>query len=69
VFYPSYQLFVVRIEAESAGVAVEYEEVQKPSPATEELTRTERFLTLGREPDTELPEKQIVEDRTAEQAG
>ena len=67
VFYPSYQLFVVRIEAESAGVAVEYEEIQKPSPATEELTRTERFLTLGREPDTELPDKQLVGDRPVDE--
>jgi UDP-2,3-diacylglucosamine pyrophosphatase LpxH len=69
VFYPSYQLFVVRIEAESSGVAVEYEEVQKASPATEELTRTERFLTLGREPDTELPDRQIVGDQVAEETG
>jgi len=64
VFYPSYQLFVVRIAAESEGVAVGYEEVKKPSPVTEELTRTERFLTLGREPDTDLPDRQVVPYRS-----
>ncbi len=61
VFYPSYQLYVVRIAPEDAGVAVEYELIEKPSPKTEELTRTERFLTVGREPEPELPEKKIIE--------
>jgi UDP-2,3-diacylglucosamine pyrophosphatase LpxH len=60
VFYPSYQLCVVRIAAESDGVAVEYEEIDKPSSTVEELTRTERFLTLGREPDPDLPDRSVV---------
>jgi UDP-2,3-diacylglucosamine pyrophosphatase LpxH len=60
VFYPSYQLLVVRIEGDQEGIAVEYEEIQKASPATEELTRTERFFTFGREPETELPDRQVV---------
>ncbi|MCW8172326.1 phosphoesterase [Natrialba swarupiae] len=45
VFYPSYQLCVVRIAAEPDGIAVEYEEIVKPSPYTEEVTLTERLLT------------------------
>ncbi len=62
VFYPSYQLCAVRIAAEPEGVAVEYEEVEKPSPSPEELTLTERLLTLGRAPDPELPDGAVVED-------
>ncbi|RQG98116.1 metallophosphoesterase [Natrarchaeobius chitinivorans] len=62
VFYPSYQLGAVRIAAESAGVAVEYERIAKPSPATEELTRTERFFTVGREPDPDPPDRLVVEN-------
>lgn len=61
VFYPSYQLAAVRITAESEGVVVEYEQISKPSPVTEELTRTERFFTVGREPDLELPDRHVVE--------
>jgi len=61
VFYPSYQLLAVRIAAEDDGVAVEYESITKPSPATEELTYTERLFTVGREPEGELPDRQVVE--------
>ncbi len=60
VFYPSYQLAAVRIAAESEGVVVEFESIAKPSPATEELTRTERFFTVGREPEPEFPERAVV---------
>ncbi len=68
VFYPSYQLFVVKIESDPNGVAVEYEEIKKPSPARDELTRTERFLTLGREPDPVLPDRQVAADRHDKQS-
>jgi UDP-2,3-diacylglucosamine pyrophosphatase LpxH len=61
VFYPSYQLYVVRIAPAASGVAVEFEQVDKRSPAREELTRTERFFTLGREPEPDLPERTVVE--------
>jgi UDP-2,3-diacylglucosamine pyrophosphatase LpxH len=60
VFYPSYQLCAVCITAEDGGVAVEYRSITKPSPATEELTLTERLFTAGREPDPELPDKRVV---------
>jgi UDP-2,3-diacylglucosamine pyrophosphatase LpxH len=60
VFYPSYQLLAVRIAPDPEGVAVEYEQIRKLSPATEELTWTERFFTLGREPDPSLPERRVV---------
>jgi hypothetical protein len=60
VFYPSYQLCVVRIAADAGTVAVEYEEIEKPDPSTEELTRTERLLTLSRAPNTELPDRHTV---------
>ena len=60
VFYPSYQLLAVRIESAPEGVAVEYEEIEKPSPATEELTLTERLFTVGREPDFSLPDRTVV---------
>lgn len=62
VFYPSYQLYVVKMSPTDDGVAVEYEQIEKPSPATEELTRTERFFTVGREPEPELPERVIVQE-------
>ncbi|WP_323173312.1 metallophosphoesterase [Natrialba sp. PRR66] len=62
VFYPSYQLCVVRIESDPEGVAVEYEEIEKPRPTADELTLTERLLTLGREPNPELPDRALVED-------
>ena len=61
VFYPSYQLYVVKISPDEAGIAVEYEQIEKPSPATQELTLTERLFTVGREPDTGLPERTVVE--------
>jgi len=60
VFYPSYQLYVVKITPADDGVAVEYEQIDKRSPAREELTRTERFFTVGREPEPELPESVVV---------
>ena len=60
VFYPSYQLAAVRIAAEDGAVAVEFEGFEKPSPAPEELTLTERLLTLGRKPDPELPDRAVV---------
>jgi UDP-2,3-diacylglucosamine pyrophosphatase LpxH len=62
VFYPSYQLAAVRIAAEPEGVAVEFESIRKPSPATEELTLTERLFTVGREPDADLPDRQLISD-------
>lgn len=68
VFYPSYQLCVVRIAAEPEGVAVEYEEIEKASPSAEEITRTERLLTLGREPTSELPDRAVVTDPVTESA-
>ena len=61
VFYPSYQLGAARISARSAGVEIEFEEITKPSPATEELTRTERLFTVGRDPEPELPDRHVVE--------
>ncbi|MFP9192730.1 metallophosphoesterase [Natronosalvus vescus] len=65
VFYPSYQLAAVRIapaaEADADGVAVGFEQFTKSSPASEELTRTERFFTVGREPNPELPGRYVVE--------
>ncbi|KYH26229.1 calcineurin-like phosphoesterase superfamily domain protein [Halalkalicoccus paucihalophilus] len=73
VFYPSFQLCAIRIGLEPGGdtVAVEYERIEKPNPATEELTLTERLLTVGREPDPELPDRAVVdagiERRTVEQ--
>jgi len=62
VFYPSYQLCAVRIARDPAGVAVEYEAIDKPSPLAEELTRTERLFTLGREPELDLPDRRVLED-------
>ena len=62
VFFPSYQLYAVRIAAESEGVVVEFETIEKPSPGPEELTLTERLLTLGRKPNPELPDRAVVED-------
>jgi hypothetical protein len=62
VFYPSYQLCAVRIAATSGTVTVDYESIEKPTPGTEELTLTERLLTLGRKPDPALPDRAVVED-------
>jgi len=64
VFYPSYQLCAVRIAPEEDGLVVDYEEVQKPSPAPEELTLTERLLTVGRKPDPRLPDRTVVKMRS-----
>ena len=72
VFYPSYQLTAVRIADADDGVAVEFEEIDKASPAGEELTRTERFFTVGREPDDDLPATRTVGSsgvRTVETGG
>jgi len=60
VFYPTYQLLAVRIAPEGEGVAVEYEEIEKSSPITEELTRTERLLTLAREPNPSPPDRRVI---------
>jgi len=60
VFYPSYQLCAVRLSATDEDVVVDYEEIQKPSPSPEELTLTERLLTLGRRPDTSLPDRTVL---------
>ncbi|MFC4543015.1 metallophosphoesterase [Halosolutus amylolyticus] len=68
VFYPSYQLCVVRISDVPDGVAVEYEEIEKPSPTANEITLTERLLTLGRKPTPELPDRSIVTDAGPEPA-
>lgn len=62
VYYPSYQLCAVRFEAVEEGVAVEYEAIDKPSPAPEELTLTERVVTLGRGPDPKLPDRIVVSE-------
>jgi UDP-2,3-diacylglucosamine pyrophosphatase LpxH len=70
VFYPSYQLCAVRIADESDGIAIEYEAIEKPSPSPEELTLTERLLTLGRKPDPSLPDRTVLSDReTGEHSG
>ncbi|NLV10714.1 metallophosphoesterase [Halomicrobium sp. HM KBTZ05] len=60
VFYPSYQLCAVRIAPTEDGVAVEYEQIEKPTPSPDELTLTERLLTLGRTPDVNLPDETVV---------
>jgi UDP-2,3-diacylglucosamine pyrophosphatase LpxH len=61
VFYPSYQLTAVRLEPVDGAVRVEFEAVEKPTPSPEELTITERLLTLGRKPDTDLPGPRVVD--------
>ncbi|WP_225335722.1 metallophosphoesterase [Halomicrobium urmianum] len=60
VFYPTYHIPVVRIAAEEEGVAVEFEEIEKSNPGPEELTLTERLLTVGRVPDPDLPGRAVV---------
>jgi UDP-2,3-diacylglucosamine pyrophosphatase LpxH len=65
VFYPSYQLCALRIATDSGDLHVQYEEIEKPTPSPEELTLTERFLTLGRTPDTSLPDSAVVETETS----
>ncbi|RKD97310.1 metallophosphoesterase [Halopiger aswanensis] len=68
VFYPSYQLCAVRIAAEPDGVAVEFERIEKDDPSADEITRTERLLTLGREPTPALPDRAVVGDADLESA-
>ncbi|OVE85408.1 metallophosphoesterase [Natronolimnobius baerhuensis] len=65
VFYPSYQLCAVRIATTDTDIVVEHQAIEKPSPSGEELTLTERLLTLGRTPNPELPEQTILEDAVA----
>ena len=66
VFYPSYQIGAVHITADAGRVMVEFETIVKPSPGSEELTLTERLLTLGRRPEPQLPEGAVIEEeRTA----
>ncbi|MFB6283589.1 MAG: metallophosphoesterase [Halobacteria archaeon] len=63
VFYPSYQLSAVRLAANGNGeLNIEFQEIEKPSPGTDELTLTERLLTLGRAPDPGLPERVTVKN-------
>jgi hypothetical protein len=69
VFYPSYQLTAVRIEATADGLGIEHLPIKKPSPATEELTLTERLLTLGREPNPDLPEGIVIEPGDSPETG
>jgi len=67
VFYPSYQLCTVRIAAEPEGLVVEPIAIEKPSPSPEELTLTERLLTVGRKPNPDLPDRAVVEDEAPDQ--
>ncbi len=60
VFYPTYQLCVVRIADDDGDVTVEFEGIEKPGPGTEELTLTERLLILGRRPDLGLPDRAVA---------
>ncbi|MFB6310974.1 MAG: metallophosphoesterase [Salinirussus sp.] len=60
VFVPSYQLFAVRIAPNGDRLAVEFEAIEKPSPSPDELTLTERFLTLGRQPQPTMPERATI---------
>ncbi len=61
VYYPSYELGAVRIAEEDGGLSVSFEVIDKPSPSGDELTLTERALTLGREPRPEFPDPVHVE--------
>lgn len=61
VFYPSYQLSYVRITTDEDTISVAFHPVEKPSPRGEELTLTERLLTLGRAPDPALPAEQTID--------
>jgi len=61
IFYPSYQLSAIRIEAVDGDLHVDFEEIEKPTPGPEELTLTERLLTLGRKPDPEPPDGVVLE--------
>ena len=66
MFYPSYQLCVVRISGEPAGVVVEYEEIEKAAPSHEEVTLVERLLTLGRAPTPTVPDRTVVGNSVAD---
>ena len=68
VFYPSYQLAAVRIAAENDEIVVDFEVFEKPSPAPEELTITERLLTVGRKPEPEVPHRAVVPAEPARSA-
>ena len=59
VYYPSYHLLAARIERTDAGIEVSFEERDKSSPAADEMTLTERLLTLGREPEPETPQPRV----------
>lgn len=61
VFNPSVRLSIVRIAAEPGGVTVEYETMSKPDPAKEDLALAERLLTVGREPEPEIPDRMVVD--------
>ncbi len=61
VYYPSYQLGAICIAEEDGGLSVSFEPIEKPSPSGEELTLTERALTLGREPTPTLPDSVRLE--------
>ena len=60
VFHPSFRLSIARFAPAEAGVAVEYETMEKPDPAKADLTFTERLLTVGREPDPTIPDRVVV---------
>ncbi len=67
VFYPSYQIGYVRMKEENGAVTIDYKAIKKPSPATEELTLAERLLTVGRDPEPEIPSSHSVQsDGTVE---
>ncbi len=68
VFYPTYQLCAVRITAETDGVVVEYEEIEKPNPHGDEISLAERLLTLGRAPTPKLPDRSVVSDKVSKAA-
>jgi UDP-2,3-diacylglucosamine pyrophosphatase LpxH len=60
VFQPSFHLSYVRVFAGNEGVVVEHEVVEKPDPVAEELTLTERLLTVHQEPDRDIPARSVV---------
>jgi UDP-2,3-diacylglucosamine pyrophosphatase LpxH len=68
VFYPSFQLCAVRIAAAGDDIHVDFETVEKPTPYPDELTLTERLLTLGREPDVELPDGEVLAVERSEES-
>lgn len=61
VYYSSYQMGAVRIAPEEQSISISFEWIDKPSPNGEDLTLTERLLTLGREPSMELPNQHTIE--------